>query len=282
MRGVNIGWIKRIIMTIADQNGFVVSDTAILLTRNIATMKVEVDAHIAADAVVAGTYWEAADNAVGGIGCFIGCLSHSTNPRALLERFGLPLHLVRMAEDIFESLPAQKATDLFARIPVAIGVDNKDLSLVHWKLLEAEVKLLYVAGSYSAPFFEPILTGLNHLANGRDWHPNDIREARTKSSELLKANRDDYDDAFEIFEICISVFETIDAENYGNLSNARGTFAPVTHDWVDEASYAAAATIAMTASYKADLGSSTGRLRQRDLLLNLLAEAPVVATGDVN
>jgi hypothetical protein len=66
-----------------------------MLSINTDTLRAEVAAHIAADAVVQGRYWE------DGKGCFIGCLAHSRDATVLGDRFGLPLPLVRICEGIF-------------------------------------------------------------------------------------------------------------------------------------------------------------------------------------
>ena len=50
------------------------------LTKNTEILRAEVAAHIRADALVRGSYWKPSENAVGGQGCFISCLTHSSDP----------------------------------------------------------------------------------------------------------------------------------------------------------------------------------------------------------
>ena len=101
------------------------------ITRNIDQMAAEVAEHIAQDRVIQGDYWDGES----GRGCFIGCLGHSANPAVAAERFGLTLPILRIAEGIFETLPADEARSFFAAFPGAVGVDGRDLSRVHWTFL---------------------------------------------------------------------------------------------------------------------------------------------------
>jgi hypothetical protein len=69
------------------------------------------------------------------IGCFIRCLTHSDAPALAVERFGLTEPILRIAEGIFESLPPEEAEQFFYDFPNAVATDGKDLSLVHWVFL---------------------------------------------------------------------------------------------------------------------------------------------------
>ena len=170
-----------------------------MTTKNFDILAAQVAAHVAADQVVQGTYW---DN---GRGCFIGCLSHSSDPTLAAEQFGLTLPLLRIAENIFEALPADEARAFFAALPAAVGCDGKDLSRVHWAFLAAELRALPV----QMPEIDAVITGMDLLAAGEEWP--------------------------------------------------------------DAAAYAAA-----RAAYAAAYAADAARLRQRDTLLRLIAEAPVV------
>jgi len=75
------------------------------LTKNTEILRAEVAAHIKADALVRGSYWKPSKNAVGGQGCFISCLTHSSDPTPASTQFGLPVAVLRIAENIFEALP---------------------------------------------------------------------------------------------------------------------------------------------------------------------------------
>lgn len=140
-----------------------------MLTKNHAIMTAEVQAHIAADALVQGQYWKPTDNAVGGKGCFIGCLAHSSDAAALADRFGLPLSLVRTCESIFEALPADDAQAFFAAIPAAVGRDGKDLSRVHWRFLAEELRALPEVSSEIQAVIDLAIAGMDLLSDGKDW-----------------------------------------------------------------------------------------------------------------
>jgi hypothetical protein len=82
-----------------------------------------VRAHIAADEVIHGTYWEK------GKGCAVGCTIHSGNHKAYEKELGIPMILARLEDGIFESLEngrAKKWPEQFLSfIPV-----GADLSLI--------------------------------------------------------------------------------------------------------------------------------------------------------
>ncbi len=141
-----------------------------MLTQNIEQMKAEISAHIASDAVVQGDYWKAdTGNEVGGTGCFIGCLSHSSEAEVLEKRFGLPLPLVRIAEGIFEGLPKNEAKMFFAEIPEAIERDGKDLSRVHWTFLADTLRHLPAQEGEVKEAIDRVISGMDLLAEGKDW-----------------------------------------------------------------------------------------------------------------
>jgi hypothetical protein len=57
-----------------------------------------VRAHAAADEIVKGRYWE------DGKGCAVGCTLHSSDHMAYEKELGIPVHLARLEDVIFESL----------------------------------------------------------------------------------------------------------------------------------------------------------------------------------
>ena len=142
-----------------------------MLTKNFETLKTEVSWHIAADAVIAGDYWNEADNAVGGQGCFIGCLAHSDRAEDVVSRFGLPMPLVRLCENIFESLPPDEGKAFFASLPEAVGSDGKDLSMVHWAFLALELRALPSVKPCIQAAIDPVIAGMDLLSGGNPW-PN--------------------------------------------------------------------------------------------------------------
>lgn len=133
------------------------------LTVNIAQMRAEIALHLDQDRLIRGTYWD------GGKGCFIGCLTHSNDPRKAEARFGLTVPIMRIAENIFEAMPDEDGRAFFAAFGDAVGEDGKDLSRVHWAWLAAELRALPVATTEVQAVIDPVIAGLGLLAAGKDW-----------------------------------------------------------------------------------------------------------------
>jgi len=140
-----------------------------MLTKNTEILRAEVASHLAADALVKGSYWTAGDGAAGGTGCFIGCLTHSSNPAPAFERFGLPIELLRVAESIFEALPEADGKAFFAALPDAVGRDGKDLRRVVWAFLAAELRALPKTTDAVQAVIGPVIAGMDLLAAGKNW-----------------------------------------------------------------------------------------------------------------
>ena len=114
----------------------------------MAGLHAQVDAHVAADAVVGGRYGQT-DRAGKFTGCFIGCAVHShavlTNAvdanvkydddLAVAASFGFPPPLTRICENIFEGLPYAEQPGFFQAATKAAKL-GADLSLVHWRFLD--------------------------------------------------------------------------------------------------------------------------------------------------
>ena len=137
-----------------------------VLTRNHATLALEVKAHIDADALERGEYWD------GSKGCFIGCLTHSSDPKPAFERFGLPELLMLIAENIFDDLPDNEGRAFFAALPDAVGCDGKDLSRVPWAFLASELRTLP-----QQDVVDTVISGMDLLAAGEEWSACDDRDA---------------------------------------------------------------------------------------------------------
>jgi len=217
-----------------------------ILTRNYDTLLAEVKAHIAADAIVRGSYWKPSDNEVGGTGCFISCLTHSDDPAPAFERFGLTEPLLRIAESIFEALPIAEATAFFAALPAAVACDGKDLSRVHWHFLAAELRALPAQTDDVKAAIDRVTVGMDLLAKGQEWP--DAADAAYAASSAARAAAD-------------AAFAAADA--------AYAAFAAAAHA-------ADAADAAYAASSAARASSAFPIQRQRDTLLQLIADAPVV------
>ena len=144
-----------------------------MLTKNHAKLTEQVQIHIDADAVLQGTYWDEEEQK----GCFIGCLAHSADAKFLQSEYGLPLPLVRICESIFERLPSDQAKQFFANIPIAVGADGKDLSLVHWKFLHQTLKNMPITDDKTQSVIDVVIDGVGLLADGKEWPAADAAYA---------------------------------------------------------------------------------------------------------
>ena len=207
------------------------------LTKNTEILRAEVAAHIAADALVRGAYWKPSKNAVGGQGCFISCLTHSSDPTPAFERFGLPVAVLRIAENIYEDLPDDEGTAFFAALPDAVGRDGKDLSRVHWGFLASELRALPQTTDAAQAVIDPVIKGMDLLFSGQQWP--DARAAAAFDSGAASASRAAADAAYA----------------------------------AADATYATARAAYATARAAGASARTTVRLRQRDTLLALISVA---------
>jgi len=209
------------------------------LTKNTEILRAEVAAHIRADALVRGSYWKPSENAVGGQGCFISCLTHSSDPTPAFERFGLPVAVLRIAENIYEDLPDDEGTAFFAALPDAVGRDGKDLSRVQWGFLAAELRAMPQTTAAAQAVIDPVIDGMDLLFSGQQWttaYAAEAAEAAKAAAEAAKA----------------AAYAAKAAKAAAEAAKA--------------AAYAAEAAKAAEAAGRA-------RLRQRDTLLALIAAA---------
>jgi hypothetical protein len=215
-----------------------------ILTRNTDILRKEVAAHLDADALIKGSYWNAGKTDVGGKGCFIGCLTHSNDPAPAFERFGLPVAVLRIAENIFESLSADDGRKFFAALPDAVGRDGKDLSRVHLAFLAAELRALPKTTDAIQAVIDPVITGMDLLASGKDW-PKDAARAAADAADAAA--------------------DAADAAAYAADAAARAAYAA--------ARAADAAADAADAAADAADAARAARIRQRDTLLAIIAAA---------
>jgi hypothetical protein len=222
-----------------------------MLTKNHATLAAEVKAHIEADAVAQGYYWD------GVKGCFIGCLTHSDDASAapIAEKYGLPEPLVKICESIFEALPKDEGKAFFGALPDAVGRDGKNLSRVHWSFLGAELRALPpVAGPVQAAI-DSVIDGMDRLARGDVWPA-----AADAADAAARAARHAADAAY-------ATRAAADAAYAADAADAAYA--------ADAAVYAAYATRAAAdaadAAYAAR--AADARRRQRDTILKLISEA---------
>ena len=136
-----------------------------MTTRNTEHLAATVAEHIEADAVVQGDYWSEDKQK----GCFIGCLVHGNKPHLIEERYGVPVMITKIAEAIFERLPADEAKQFFADFPAAINNDGKDLSRVGWQFLSQTLRDLPPTTAEVQAVIDPVVAGLDRLAEGEEW-----------------------------------------------------------------------------------------------------------------
>ena len=137
----------------------------LMLTKNTDKLRSEVAAHVAADSVVQGNYWDAENHK----GCFIGCLAKGNYPTISEAEYGLPVMVQRIAESIFEGLAPDEAKAFFAALPDAVSCDGKDLSKVGWQFLAAELRALPAQSAEIQSVIDPVIAGMDLLASGQEW-----------------------------------------------------------------------------------------------------------------
>jgi hypothetical protein len=244
-------------------------------------MRTEVLAHIAADTLSHDTYWND-DISKGG---FIGCLTLSTDPEDALERFGLPVAVLRIAENVFDSLSDKAGKAFFAALPNAIQ-DGKDLSRVHWAFLAAELRALPAMENDLQAVIDPVIAGMELLQSGKEWPDADARSARAAlgAAVLLKQWCDELDavDAAIFAVDCATAKIDVDAgmrpgpnvhPAYANTASAdyAATYAAQSAQSARQASLAA--TYIVLAALTAGADTAATPARQRDTLLALITAA---------
>ena len=216
-----------------------------MLTKNTDKLRQEVAAHVAADSISQGIYWDTES----GKGCFIGCLAKSDDPCVNETTYGLPVLVQRIAENIFEGLPADEAKAFFAALPNAVACDGKDLTKVGWQFLATELRSLPEQPAEVQAVIDPVIAGMDLLASGQEWSAS-VARAAARAARAARA-----------------------------AEAARATEAANAAAWAAEAARAVAdAARAARAAWAAEAADAAcaARLRQRDLLLRLISEAPVV------
>ena len=231
--------------------------TDLMLTKNTDKLRQEVAAHVAADSIVQGTYW----NTKNYKGCFIGCLAKSNDPAINETAYGLPVMVQRIAENIFEALPADEAKAFFAALPDAVSCDGKDLSKVGWQFLAAELRSLPEQHEEVQAVINPVIAGMDLLASGQVWSTAAAAAAAAAAADAaVRAAWAAWDAAWAATWAARAALAALDA------------WAAAAAD-ADAAARAAARAAAAATD---DAAAYDARLRQRDLLLQLISEAPVV------
>jgi hypothetical protein len=223
-----------------------------MITRNTDQLRTEVRRHLDADAVIQRTYWN------GSQGCFIGCLAHSSDASELERRYGLPLPVVRIAESIFEALPADEARAFFGAIPDVVRADGRDLTRVTWRFLAQVLRELHGPPEIS----QTVIEGMDRLGRGEEWpEAADAADAYAACACAYAACADAY----------AACADAADADAAAYARDARAAAAAA--DAACAAAYAGDARAAAAAARAAYAARAAASQRQRDILLTLLADA---------
>jgi hypothetical protein len=173
-------------------------------------------------------------------------LAHSDDPFFIAREYGIPVPLLRLAESIFERLPADEAPQLFAAFPDAIGGDGKDLHGVPFLFLAEQLRQVPTDGAMFPVAVQSALgrwaDGLELMARNQPWR--DYEEARAELAWVRDHESSSYG------ELCGSLCVEGDNPCFDGLS--------------------------------ADMQRFLVPGLQRDLLLRLIAEAPYAARNAVS
>ena len=211
-----------------------------------------VKAHEAADEIIHGRYWE------NGRGCAVGCCVHSNDsPHAAFEtEMGIPLMLARLEDTLFEGQKNGDAKMFPARFLAAIN-PGADLSRVSWI------------------FLHWLLT--QELACRED--PRVSKQIKACADVLVPLTKGEPVDR----EAAIEARKNARAAAYAAYAAAAAAdaAADAAYDAAYAADAAAAAAAAAAADAAADAAAAAARsgcyTRMANKLIELLAEAPLVA-----
>jgi hypothetical protein len=244
-----------------------------ILTKNTDQLRRVVAEHIAADAVVQGNYWNREQQR----GCFIGCLAHSNDPSVPERTYGLPVMVQRIAEGIFEALPAEDARAFFAALPESVACDGKDLTRVRWQFLAAELRSLPPQPPEIQAVVDPVITGLDLLAEGQNWP----EAAAARAADDAARAADGVVAAAARAAARAAAWAVADDAARAAVRAADGVVAAAARAADDAARAAARAAgaavddAARAAVRVREAAGLAARRRQRDLLLQLISSAPV-------
>lgn len=215
------------------------------MIRNFAKLKAEVEQHVRADKVVQGMYWDRTTQR----GCFIGCLAHSNDPLLIARQYGIPASLLRLAESIFEALPADEAPKFFATFPDALGGDGKDVHGVPFLFIAEQLRQMpmedvsVVVQSALGRWAD----GLELMARDQPWR--DYDEARAELAWVRDYESSSYG------ELCGLLCGYGDGSQFGELTRELGPY------FMPGLRYSRSKREVLA-------------MLQRDLLLRLVREAP--------
>ncbi len=258
----------------------------IMLTKNTDQLRQQVAAHVAADSIAKGIYWDEGNKR----GCFIGCLAHSEDPGINEQTYGLPVMVQRIAESIFEALSDDEAKAFFAALPDAVGCDGKDLSKVGWQFLAAELRALPAQTAEIQVVIDPVIAGIDLLASGQEWA---VADAAADADAAWAAAADAAAWAADAAACAARAAAAARADWAADAAAwaadaaacAARAAAAARADWAADAADAAdaaawAARAAACAARAAAAADADARRRQRDTLLALISQAPVLEGGN--
>jgi hypothetical protein len=164
----------------------------------------------------------------------------------------------RIAESIFEALSDDEAKAFFAALPDAVDCDGKDLSKVGWQFLAAELRALPAETAEIQVVIDPVIAGIDLLASGQEWAVADATAAARA--------------AWAAADTAAWVADAVAWAADAAADAARA-------DWAARAAWAAdAAAAANGAVWTA--AADAARRRQRDTLLALISQAPVLEVSN--
>lgn len=138
-----------------------------MLTKNTEKFLADAREHVARDLVRGGSYRPDSH----GRACFVGCHTGGNMPGLLGVRYGLPLVLVRIAEDIFERLPRDEQPKFHLEIAEAVAAagDGRDLTRVPWAYLADVLRRAREHAPKARRVIDRVIAGLDLLAAGKPW-----------------------------------------------------------------------------------------------------------------
>jgi hypothetical protein len=215
------------------------------------------------------------------IGCFIRCLTHSDAPALAVERFGLTEPILRIAEGIFESLPPEEAEQFFYDFPNAVATDGKDLSLVHWVFLGETLRNLPSQCPEIQAVIDAVIDHMNSCYEQFGPPPGgfsntwgkDVVDAADAASAAGVVRGAAWDAAWAAWTAARAAASAAACDAARAASDAAWDAARDASA-AARASSAAAWTAARAAASAAASAAETRR--QRESLLRLIREAPVV------
>jgi hypothetical protein len=243
-----------------------------MITKNFHQLQAEVAAHVIADRVKQGSYRT----------CFIGCLANGVDNPAYIEReYGIPRMVSRLAESIFEALPTDEAPSLFAALPAAIGCNGKNLTLLGWQFLAAELRSLPPVPADVQAAIDPVIAGMDLLSEGKEW-PSEAAWAADAAVRDIR-DTDAADAADAVGAVRAAIDAAVDAASAAKAADAKAADAKAADASASWAAANAADMVAWAARFADALNPKiAARRRQKDTLLQLIKEAPVTqeATHD--